>query len=346
KLISYYNQLDVIQQPIMKLLVSRKINEYISKKELKIIYDYQLIKDYLDLEIKYFPPNSIINILSWNLNNGNLSNSVEIIKYLLKKDYKFNLDAISLCLLSLTFSMDFDLTSILISKYKDLLSKRVLSRKFANNLKISNFLLEILGLKYDELQNYNQTLFGNALRLVNTEINQFQIVNLQMLYAYFASINNRKETKSRIIRLRARKLLSKLINQNNVESQESIDYKILLNKIVELDIQYQHDDLFIYTFMICIAYLLSIQRQSNSYIRDNLRSSRRELEKQLKNLEITSYGVFAKLMLVEVKNIEEMSEERQLLKNSFPRLSIKCGINELLRFLFIRYLIRSKTVVI
>lgn len=346
KLLNYYNQMDTPQQPIMKLLLSRKVNQYVSNKELKIIFDYQLIKDYLNLGINFLPPESIINILNWNLNNGNLSNSVDVINYIIEKDFSLNLDAISLCHLSLTFSMNFELTNKLIMKYSNLLSKRLLSRKYAKILKISNFLLGVLGVQDYELEDNNQTLFGNALRLVNTEINLFQIDNLQIIYDYFIQINDDKKIKSRAIRSRSRKLLLGLINQNNLKNHKVVDYKILLNKIVELDIESQHDNLFIYTYMICIAYLLSIQRESNSYIRDNLRSSRRDLEKHLEKLEITSYGAFAKLMLIVVKNIEDVSKERQLLKISFPKLSIECGIYQLLRFLFIRYLIRSRTVII
>ncbi|MCE7734119.1 MAG: hypothetical protein GPJ54_04515 [Candidatus Heimdallarchaeota archaeon] len=346
KLLAYYNQLDMQQQPLMKLLISRKANQYASSKDLKIIYDYQLIKDYLNLSMNFLPPESIINILTWNLNNGNLSNSVDLIKYTLEKDFSLNLDAISLCHLSLTFSMDFELINKLIRKYANLLSKRLLSRKYAKILKISNFLLEVLGVQYYESEGNSKALFGNTLRLVNTEINLFQIDTLQIIYNYFIQISDSKESKSRAIRSKSRKLLLEIINQNNLETHEVVDYKDLLNKIVELDVEDQHDNLFIYTYMVCIAYLLSIQRESNSYIRDNLRSSRRLIEKHLEHLEITSYGAFAKLMLVVVKNIEDVSEEQQLIKNSFPKLSIECSIDQLLRFLFIRYLIRSRTVVI
>lgn len=355
-LLSIYNQLDADQQPIMKMLVLRKSNQYSVMKGINIIFDYQLIKEYLSLDITNFPPNSIINILNWNLNNGDLSNSVGIINYLVNKKFVFNLDLISLCILTLTFTMDFDLSTQLYDENKEMLARRVLARKFENNLKISNYFVHILGAHYDEDEKDDQSLFENASKLIKTNISEYQISILQILYEYFLKMNHHKNKKSKDNRLMIKKLLIELLSKNESVNEESIDFKVLLTNIVELKNEFQQDDLYLYTYMICIAYLLSIQRGGNSYIRDNLRSSRRELENQLEVLDVTSYGAFAKLMLVVVKNTDEMRDEKKLLKKSFPKLLQKIDalaerankdpitLNQFFRFLFIRYLIRSNTV--
>ncbi len=355
-LLSIYNSLNADQRPIMKLLVLRKCNEYSMMKGINIIFDYQLIKEYLSLDITHFPPNSIINILNWNLNNGDLSNSVEIINYLLDKKFVFNLDLISLCILTLTFTMDFDLSTQLYDENKEMLARRVLARKFENNLKISNYFIHILGAHYGEDQNEDQSLFENASKLIKTKISEYQISILQILYDYFLKVSNNKNKKSKDNRLITRKLLIELLSTTESVTEGSIDYKDLLMNIVELNSEFQQDDLYLYTYMICTSYLLSIQRGGNSYIRDNLRSSRRELENQLEVLDVTSYGAFAKLMLVVVKNTDDTRDAKILLKKSFPKLLQKIDLlaertnkdpitlNQFFRFLFIRYLIRSNTV--
>ncbi|OLS28822.1 MAG: hypothetical protein HeimC2_04230 [Candidatus Heimdallarchaeota archaeon LC_2] len=366
QLLAYYNQVDSANHPIIRIFLLRKLNEFINQKEIKIIFAYQLIKDYLELEIIDHSSVYLNNILGWHIYNGNLQRALDLINFELDNNFQMDQDALINSLLIATFNLDISLIKRLIQSQSLIGEVSQLSKNQMNYLEICNFMLNICKIESTEITNFNlkPPLFTNSIVLVDNVITTIHIQILNIIQKYFLSIHNMKSSDLHETRNKYRALFMETINEVNEISDEIINHKILLNEIVSLIDIYLPENNKLYTFMISLASLLSIQQESNSIIRDKLRSTRRILEENLEPLTFYSLGAFAKLFLAIIRKLGEKrkrkgdekltltkKENQLILRNTFPldrsidRL-IKEGIdsNELLQFLFLRYLIRSRII--